>query len=95
MLFLKLALGPLRQALTGRTLDKAASGDLPPHTPNSSEVSSMVSETQCAHHPTGWQPWPLGNLCPDTEQLLNNYMADGLILSALSDHVALKSGTGR
>lgn len=72
----------------GRTPDKGASGDLPSHTPNSNEVPSMVSETQFARHPMGWQPWPLGNLCPDMEQLRSNYMVDGLILSALADHVA-------
>lgn len=39
-------------------------------------------------------PGPLGNLCPDTAQSLNKYRVDGLILSALSDQVAPKSGTG-
>lgn len=92
--FLKTGAGALRQAWVGRTPDKGASGDLPPHSPNSNEVSSLVSETQSACHPRGWQPWPLGNLCPDTEQLLTNYTADSLILSAPCDHVALKSGTG-
>ena len=48
-----------------------------------------VSEAQSAHH-----LWPIGILCPDTSQPLNKHMVDGLILSALSDHVALKSGTG-
>lgn len=60
----------------GRIPHKRASGSLPPYTPNSNEVSPLVSETQLAHHPRGWQPWPLGNLCPDMEQFLTNYTVD-------------------
>lgn len=37
----------------------------------------------------------LSGTCADIEQLLHNYVADDLILSAPSDHGAPKSGTGR